>query len=114
MTSEVHHFDAREGGSVRISLTYDAAGTGKTSARTYRGRFAQLVPDVRVVEIDEFETDDPALQGPMTITLSLSDAEGGTDVAAVHEGVPPGVSLADNELGWKMTLARLAALVESG
>jgi uncharacterized protein YndB with AHSA1/START domain len=34
MTSHVHEFDAREGGSFRISLTYDAqAGTGKTTAQ---------------------------------------------------------------------------------
>jgi len=35
MTSHVHAFDAREGGSFRISLTYDApAGIGKTTAHT--------------------------------------------------------------------------------
>jgi len=33
MTSHVHEFGGREGGSVRISLLYDpAAGTGKASA----------------------------------------------------------------------------------
>ncbi len=40
MTCHGHEFDAREGGSFRISLTYDApAGTGKTTAQTdtYRG-----------------------------------------------------------------------------
>jgi uncharacterized protein YndB with AHSA1/START domain len=32
MTSRVHAFDAREGGSFRVSLTYDKpTGTGKTS-----------------------------------------------------------------------------------
>jgi uncharacterized protein YndB with AHSA1/START domain len=35
MTCEVHALDAREGGSFRISLTYDApTETGKTTART--------------------------------------------------------------------------------
>jgi uncharacterized protein YndB with AHSA1/START domain len=51
MTSLVHAFDAREGGSFRISLTYDApTGTGKTSAHTdsYHGRFLELVPNERV------------------------------------------------------------------
>src|SRR6266496_6837738 len=70
MTSHVHAFDAREGGRFRISLTYDAqTGTGKTSAHTdtYRGRFVQLVPNERVVEVDEFETADPAMRGEMTI-----------------------------------------------
>ena len=33
MSSEVHEFDAREGGSFRVSLTYDApADTGKSAA----------------------------------------------------------------------------------
>lgn len=35
MTSAVHEFDAREGGSFRVSLTYDAPeATGKTTAHT--------------------------------------------------------------------------------
>jgi uncharacterized protein YndB with AHSA1/START domain len=116
MTSEVHQFDAREGGEVRVSLTYDAPDrTGKTAGRTdtYRGRFVRLVPNELVVEVDEFETDDPALAGPMTITIALSDADGGTELAATHEGLPEGVSPADNETGWREALARLAALVES-
>ena len=117
MTSHVHEFDPREGGAIRVSLTYDApAGTGKTTAHTdtYHGRFVKLVPDEQVVEVDEFETADPSLQGEMTITISLADADGGTDVLAVHDGLPRGVSAADNETGWRLALARLAALVEAG
>jgi uncharacterized protein YndB with AHSA1/START domain len=35
MTCDVQEFDAREGGSFRISLTYDApTGTGKTTAQS--------------------------------------------------------------------------------
>src|SRR5713101_4163043 len=104
MTSHVHAFDGREGGSFRISLAYDApTGTGKTTARTdtYHGRFVKLVPNEQVVEVDEFETADPALRGEMTITITLVDAGGGTDLLAVHDGLPPGVSTADNELGWR-------------
>jgi uncharacterized protein YndB with AHSA1/START domain len=115
MTSHVHAFDAREGGSFRVSLTYDApTGTGKTTAHTdtYHGRFVKLVPDEQVVEVAEFETTDPALQGEMTITFSLVDAAAGTDILAVHDGVPRGVSPADNEAGWRSSLAKLAALVE--
>src|SRR5690348_10263364 len=47
MSSHVHTFDAREGGELRISLTYDApTGTGKTTAQTdtFHGRFVKLVP----------------------------------------------------------------------
>ncbi|MDX6465008.1 MAG: hypothetical protein QOI27_48 [Gaiellaceae bacterium] len=115
MTCHVHSFDAREGGTFRISLTYDApTEAGKTTEQTdtYRGRFVELVADERVVEVDEFETDDPDLRGEMRITITLTEAEGGTDVLGVHEGLPPGVPPADNEAGWRSSLARLAALVE--
>ena len=115
MTAELHEFEPREGGAIRMSLTYVAAGgTGKTTARTdtYHGRFVRLVPNEQVVEIDEFETTDPALQGEMTITITLSDARSGTDLVATHEGLPRGVSAADNEMGWRMALDKLAALVE--
>jgi uncharacterized protein YndB with AHSA1/START domain len=117
MTSQVHAFEAREGGRFRVSLSYDApTATGKTSAHTdtYHGHFARLVPDKEVVEVSEFETSDPALQGAMTITMTLTEVDGGTELVAVHEGLPPGVSLADNETGWRQSLAKLAALVEAG
>ena len=116
MTCEVHELDARAGGRLRVSLTYDAPDrAGKTSGRTdtYHGRFVQLVPDELVVEVDEFQTDDPAMRGEMTMTISLRDADGGTELVAVHEGLPRGVAPADNATGWREALARLAALVES-
>jgi uncharacterized protein YndB with AHSA1/START domain len=117
MTSHVHAFDASEVGSFRISLTYDApTGTGKTTAHTdtYHGRFVKLVKNEQVVEVVEFETTDSALRGEMRITISLSEAEGGTEVLAVHDGLPSGLSTADNEAGWRSSLAKLAALVEAG
>ncbi|KFE66447.1 SRPBCC family protein [Hyalangium minutum] len=117
MTSHVHAFDAREGGTFRISLTYDApTDTGKTTAQTdtHHGRFVKLVPDEQVIEVVEFETENPAMRGEMTITFTLTDADGGTELLAVHDGVPSGVPPSDNELGWQMSLAKLAALVEAG
>jgi hypothetical protein len=39
----------------------------------------------------------------MTITITLADADGGTDVFAVHDGLPPGVSPVDDETGWRMS-----------
>lgn len=115
MTSEVHVFDAREGGEFRISLTYDApTSTGKTTAQTdtHHGRFIRLVPDAQVVQTVEFETDDPTMQGEMTITYTLTATNGGTHLVGVHEDLPPGLSPAANELGWSMSLGKLADLVE--
>jgi uncharacterized protein YndB with AHSA1/START domain len=116
MTCDVHEFDAREGGSFRISLTYDSpTGTGKTTAHTdtYHGHFVKLVLNEQVVEVFEFETTDPELRGEMTITTTLADAGGGTDVLVVHEGIPGGVATIDNDTGTRMSLANLAALVEA-
>jgi len=116
MTSEVHYFEAREGGQFRISLTYEEpTGAGKTTAHTdtHHGRFVALVPDERVVQAVEFETDDPSMQGEMLITYALADApDGGTDLRATHEMVPPGISPEDNATGWRMSLGKLARLVE--
>lgn len=103
MTSEVHAFDAREGRAIRVSLTCgEPTAAAKTSARTdtYHGRFVKLVPNEKIVEVDEFEMTDPALRGEMTITIALIEEDGGTDLHAVHEGLPLGASLADIERGW--------------
>ena len=117
MTCHVHSFDVREGGSFRISLTYDTPiGTGKTTAHTdtYRGRFAKLVPNEQVVEVMEFETTDAAMHGEMMVTFMLMDTGMGTDVLAIHDNVPPGISPADNEAGWREALDKFAAFVEAG
>lgn len=50
----------------------------------------------------------------MTITITLTEAEvGGTDVIAGHDDLPPGLSAAENEIGWQMSLGKLADLVEA-
>ena len=116
MTSEVHGFEARIGGTFRVSLTYDAPdAVGKTSAHTdtYRGHFVRLVPDEQVVEVFAFETTNPAMMGEMRVTFTLVDAGDGTYVIGEHEGVPAAVRPADNELGWRMALVKLARLVEA-
>ena len=116
MSCHVHEFDPREGGAIRVSLTYaESVGAGKTTEHTdtYHGRFVKLVPDERVVEVDEFETADPSMRGEMTSTITLTDDGEGTLLVAVHEGLPSGVCPADNEIGWRMALDKLAALVDA-
>jgi len=116
MTCEVHEFDAREGGFFRISLTYDApTGTGKSAAHTdtYHGHFVRLRPDEQVVEVLEFEAAAAELRGEMTMTTTLADAEsGGTLVTIRHDGIPDAVPAADNEVGTRMALDKLAMFVE--
>jgi hypothetical protein len=40
------------------------------------------------VEVDEFGTDDPAMRGEMTSTITLSDAAGGTILKPFTKGLP--------------------------
>jgi uncharacterized protein YndB with AHSA1/START domain len=117
MQSRVHTFDPREGGQFRISLTYqdpDEAQRGKTSAHTdtYHGRFEKLVPDEKIVEVIEFESDDPGFAGEMTMTVTLSDVPGGTELTLLYENVPSGIRPEDNEAGSRSSLQKLAALLE--
>lgn len=116
MTGQVHQFEPRVGGRFRLSLTYESpSGIGKTDAHTdsYHGRFVEMLPHARVVETMAFETDDPTMQGEMTLTYMLQPAaDGGTDLVAVHAGVPPGIRPEDNEAGWRESLDKLARLVE--
>jgi uncharacterized protein YndB with AHSA1/START domain len=116
MSSRVHAFEPRAGGVFRISLTYEAPSeAGKTTAHTdtYHGRFVTLLPNERVVQLLEFESADPSMRGEMMVTFSLREVGGGTEVLAEHAGVPPGVSASDNELGWQISLGKLARLVET-
>ncbi len=117
MTGEVLAFEAREGGAYRIRLSYgstDHRAAGKTSkhADVAEGVFVSLDPDRRVVQRVEFESADPAFAGAMTISWILADAPGGTEVAALCENVPSGISPQDHAEGLRSSLENLAAFVE--
>ena len=117
MTGRVFEFDAREGGSYRMALTHvepDHSARGKTSEHTdvFRGQFLELVQDQRIVQRVEFETTDPAFAGAMTITWTLSDVPGGTDVAVLCENAPAGIRPSDHETGMRSSLENLAAFTE--
>jgi Activator of Hsp90 ATPase homolog 1-like protein len=73
--------------------------TTSSHSDTYHGHFATLVPDEPVVETIEFETSNPELRSVMTMSTTLRDAEGGTDVVVQQKGLPAAVSTADNEAG---------------
>lgn len=118
MRGQVHVLEPRVGGSFRVSLTYlnpkESSG-GKTSADTdtVQGRFVELLPNEKIVWVTEFESDQPEFAGEMKIIWSLADADGGTEVTVVCEGIPVGIRLEDNELGSKLSLQKLAAFVEN-
>jgi len=118
MRGEIQAFEPRSGGAYHLTLIYEAeehARSGKTSAGTdvVRGRFLELVADRRIVQQVEFEADDPAFAGAMTITWLLATAPGGTEVTVVCDNVPDGISKEAHDAGLRSTLENLAAFVET-
>jgi uncharacterized protein YndB with AHSA1/START domain len=117
MTARIHHFEARTGGTYRMSLIYGgdaASGQGKSAELedSFTGRFAERVADRSIVELIEFETEDAAFSGTMKMTTRLEDVAGGTRVTITCEDVPPGIGQADHLDGLREALANLAALLE--
>lgn len=117
MTGQIHKFEPCEGGLFTIALIYDdrePTRRGKTSEDTdvVQGRFLELVPNARIVQAVEFESDDPDFAGEMRITWNLNSASGGVDVVVTCENVPPGVRQEDHDVGLRSTLENLARLLE--
>jgi uncharacterized protein YndB with AHSA1/START domain len=113
MTGRFERFDLRPGGSYRLVLAYDdpAASPGKAGDGTdvVEARIVDVVPDERVVQAVDFESDDPAFAGTMTMTWSVRAVEGGTEVSIVAEDVPAGIAADDHATGMAASLANLAA-----
>jgi uncharacterized protein YndB with AHSA1/START domain len=117
MKGRIYAFDAREGGGYRMSLTYvepDHAQRGKTSEHMdlVRVRFVELIQDERIVQRVEFESEDPAFAGPMTMTWTLADVPGGARVSILAENAPEGIRPSDHETGMRSSLDNLAAFTE--
>lgn len=60
----------------------------------------------------DFASDDAAFAGTMTMTWTLTEVEGGTEVSVQADDVPPGISASDHEVGIASSLANLAAYAE--
>jgi uncharacterized protein YndB with AHSA1/START domain len=118
MQLQMHSFEGHEGGKFRISLLYrnpeDAQQYGKTEAGndTYHGCFVELVPDEKIIQAIEFETQDANFTGEMLMTVTLCDVDGGTQVTLHYDNVPSGIRPEDNAEGSRQSLKNLAALVE--
>jgi uncharacterized protein YndB with AHSA1/START domain len=105
-TGEVHHMDARVGGSHRMSFTNFSTG----NSHAFGGRYVELTPHERIRYTDQF--DDPAMPGEMLVTISLAAVACGTELTITQEGIPPAIPLEFCYLGWQESLSLLAQLVE--
>lgn len=101
----------------RMTLRYPDSETdssGKSGEREdrYVAHSIALEPPKRVVQAIAFETGDPTFAGEMTMTVTLTPVDGGTEVAISYRDLPSGIRPEDNELGTRLSLEKLAALVE--
>jgi uncharacterized protein YndB with AHSA1/START domain len=105
-TCEVHHLEARVGGTYRMSFFNFTTGNG----HAFGGKYLELVPGERLRYTDEFE--DPNLPGVLEVTVSLQAVSCGTEVSITQAGIPEAIPLEMCYLGWQESLAQLATLVE--
>ena len=114
MHGELSEPRLREGGGFTMTLRYaEGAGRGKTTPDTDVTHVVidELVVGARVVWGIEFESDDPAHAGRMTMTWTFTPHEGGTRVAVDVTDVPPGIDADAHQQGLDASLAHLAAHV---
>jgi uncharacterized protein YndB with AHSA1/START domain len=106
-TGQVHHIDAKVGGTYKMSFTNFTTGT----SHSFGGEFLELTPHERIRYTDRF--DDPNLPGQIQTTISLNKVSVGTELNIVQEGVPAAIPAEACYLGWQESLILLTKLVEA-
>jgi uncharacterized protein YndB with AHSA1/START domain len=105
-TCNVHHMQAKVGGTYKMSFTNFT--TKKTVS--FGGEYRELVENERLRYTDNF--DDPNLPGEIQVTVILKKVSLGTEMTIVQEGLPSVIPLEACYVGWQQSLNNLAKLVE--
>lgn len=105
-TCSVHHFEAKVGGTFKMSFRNFTTGM----SHSFGGEYQELVPAKRVRYTDKF--DDPNLPGEMQVTVEIKQVSVGTEISIVQEGIPDLIPAEACYLGWQESLRNLARLVE--
>ena len=106
-TGQVHHLDARVGGTYKMSFTNFSSG----KSHAFGGEYLELKPNELISYTDRF--DDPNMQGEINTTIALKQVLVGTELNIVQEGVPGVIPAEACYLGWQESLTLLAKLVEA-
>ena len=106
-TCHVHQFEAKLGGTYRMSFTNFSTG----NSHAFGGEYLELVPNERIRNTDRFDA--PGPPGEMTTTVSLKAVPCGTELSIVQEGIPDVIPPEDCYLGWQESLSLLVLLVEA-
>jgi uncharacterized protein YndB with AHSA1/START domain len=104
-TCKVEHFDAREGGSFRMSFTNFTTG----NSHSFGGEYQEFIPGKRLRYTDKF--DDPNLPGEMVVTVDFKAVMPGTEIRIKQAGIPDMIPVEMCYLGWQESLDKLARLV---
>jgi uncharacterized protein YndB with AHSA1/START domain len=102
----VQQFDARVGGSYKMTFTNFSTGNG----HSFGGKFLEIKPNEFIKYTDKF--DDPNLPGEMITSAWMKKISCGTDLKVVQEGIPAVIPVEMCYLGWQESLQKLARLVE--
>ncbi|MBA4177399.1 MAG: polyketide cyclase [Leptothrix sp. (in: Bacteria)] len=105
-TCEVHHLEARVGGSFRMTFHNFGSGLG----HSFGGEYLELRPHECIRYNDRF--DDAGLPGTMEVTVRLTAVSCGTELQVEQAGIPELIPLEMCVLGCQQSLVQLAALVE--
>ena len=106
-TGQVHHLDAKVGGTYSMSFTNFTT----EKSHSFGGEYLELTPNERIRHTDRF--DDANLAGEMQTTITLKQVSVGTELNIVQEGVPAVIPAEACYLGWQESLTLLAKLVEA-
>ncbi len=106
-TGQVHHLDAKVGGTYSMSFTNFTT----EKSHSFGGEYLELTPNERIRHTDRF--DDANLPGEMQTTITLKQVSVGTELNIVQEGVPAVIPVEACYLGWQESLTLLAKLVEA-
>ena len=105
-TGKMHSFDAKVGGSFRMSFKNFTTG----ATHSFGGNFLELVPNEKLRYTDKFE--DPNLPGEIVVNVILKKVSCGTDINIEQSDVPAVIPAEMCYLGWQESLLQLAQLVE--
>ena len=105
-TCQVHHLDAKVGGTYRMTFTNFTTQNGNS----FGGTYLELVPGQAIRYANKF--DDPNLPGEMQTTIKLKPVLVGTEVNIEQSGIPAVIPPEMCYLGWQESLAQLAHVVE--
>ena len=103
---EVHHMDAKTGGTFRMSFINFSTGNG----HSFGGKYLEMKPNEFIKYTDEFE--DPNLPGVMITSVWLKKVSCGTELKIIQENIPEAIPAEMCYLGWQESLEKLKKLVE--